>query len=92
MINLNVEPVYGNAPAPVQPVGQGRAAIQLRSGVSGALVFVDGRQVGSIQNGGLNVNVTRGSHEIVLIAPGYRTFVQTYDVQQGGTITVNPTR
>jgi len=60
--------------------------------VTGALIFVDGRQVGSIQNGGLNLNVTQGSHEIVLIAPGYRTFVQTYNVTQGGTITINPVR
>jgi Domain of unknown function (DUF4384)/PEGA domain len=89
VVNLNVEPVYGTAPAPVQ---QGRAAIQLRSTVAGALVFVDGRQVGSIQNGGLNLSVVQGSHEIVLIAPGYRTFVNTYNVTQGGTITITPTR
>lgn len=92
VVNLNVEPVYGGAVAPVQPVQQGRAAVQLRSNVTGALIFVDGRQVGSIQNGGLNLNVTQGSHEIVLIAPGYRTFVQTYNVTQGGTITINPVR
>ncbi|MGY2895942.1 DUF4384 domain-containing protein [Deinococcus sp. UYEF24] len=94
VVNLNVEPVYGNAGAvtPVQPVQQGRAAIALRSSVSGALVFVDGRQAGSIQNGGLNLSLVRGSHEIVVIAPGYRTFVNTYNVQQGGTITINPTR
>ena len=92
VVNLNVEPVFTAAPAPVQPIQQGRAAIQLRSNVTGALIFVDGRQVGSIQNGGLNLNVTQGSHEIVLIAPGYRTFVQTYNVTQGGTITINPVR
>ena len=92
VVNLNVEPAYGTAPAPVQPVQQRRAAIQLRSTVAGALVFVDGRQVGSIQNGGLNLSVVQGSHEIVLIAPGYRTFVNTYNVTQGGTITITPTR
>ena len=91
VVNLNVEPVYAPV-APVQPVQQSRAALQLRSSVSGALVFVDGRQAGSIQNGGLNLSLVRGSHEIVLIAPGYRTFVNTYNVQQGGTITINPTR
>lgn len=92
VINLNVEPVLASTPAPVQPVQQGRAAIQLRSSVTGAVVYVDGRQVGTIRNGGLNLNLTRGSHEIVMIAPGYRTFVNTYNVQQGGTITINPTR
>jgi hypothetical protein len=91
VVNLNVEPVYAPV-APVQPVQQSRAALQLRSSVSGALVFVDGRQAGSIQNGGLNLSLVRGSHEIVLIAPGYRTFVNTYNVQQGGTITINPAR
>ncbi len=91
VVNLNVEPVYGST-GTVTPVQQGRAAILLRSSIAGALVFVDGRQAGSIQNGGLNLSVTRGSHEIVLIAPGYRTFVNTYNVEQGGTITINPTR
>ncbi len=90
VVNLNVEPVYGSTP--VQPVQQNVASIALRSSVTGALVFVDGRQVGSIQNGGLNLNINRGSHEIVLVAPGYRTFVNTYNVQQGGTITINPAR
>ncbi|ULH16640.1 DUF4384 domain-containing protein [Deinococcus sp. KNUC1210] len=92
VVNLNVDPV-GNAVTPVQPVRPPSTAnIQLRSSVAGALVFVDGRQVGSIQNGGLNLNLSRGSHEIVLIAPGYRTFVNVYNVNQGGTITINPTR
>jgi Domain of unknown function (DUF4384)/PEGA domain len=89
VVNLNVEPVPG---AVAQPVQTGRAAVQLRSSVAGALVFVDGRQVGSIRNGGLNLNLSQGSHEIVLIAPGYRTFVNTYNVREGGTITINPVR
>ncbi|GGQ96202.1 DUF4384 domain-containing protein [Deinococcus ruber] len=92
VVNLNVDPV-GTVVTPVQPVRPPSTAnIQLRSSVAGALVFVDGRQVGSIQNGGLNLNLSRGSHEIVLIAPGYRTFVNVYNVNQGGTITINPTR
>lgn len=89
VLNLNVEPVYAAAPAPVQ---QSRADIALRSSVTGALVFIDGRQVGSIQNGGLNVSVSQGSHEIVLIAPGYRTFVNTYTVTHSETLTIDPTR
>ncbi|MDB5046580.1 MAG: S-layer protein [Deinococcus sp.] len=87
--NLNVEFAQVIAPAPT-PVNQ--FTIAIRSNVTGALVFVDGRQAGTIQNGGLNVGVSRGSHEIVLIAPGYDTFVNTYNVQQNGQITINPTR
>jgi len=92
VLNLNVEPTAGTVTPAPQPVQSGRATLNLRSSVAGALVFVDGRQVGSIQNGGLNLVVPQGSHEIVLIAPGYRTFVNTYNVTQGGTLTINPTR
>ena len=91
VVNLNVDPVGSTNVTPT-PVQSNFAAIQLRSSVSGALVFVDGRQVGSIQNGGLDLNLSRGSHEIVLIAPGYRTFVNVYNVVRGGSITINPTR
>lgn len=34
----------------------------------------------------------QAAHEIVLIAPDYRTFVKAYNVTQGGTITINPVR
>ena len=88
--NVNVEftTVVTPAPAPVSNT----APVSIRSAVAGALIFVDGRQVGTIQNGGLDLNLTRGGHEIVLIAPGYNTFVNTYNVSQGGTITINPKR
>ncbi|WP_425146949.1 DUF4384 domain-containing protein [Deinococcus sp.] len=91
VVNINVDPTLGTT-APVQPVQPNSADIIIRSSVSGALVFVDGRQVGTIQNGGLNLSLSRSSHEIVLIAPGYRTFVNVYNVTRGGTITINPTR
>ncbi|UQN06401.1 DUF4384 domain-containing protein [Deinococcus sp. QL22] len=87
--NLNVEFAQVIAPAPT-PVNQ--FTIAIRSNVNGALVFVDGRQAGTIQNGGLNVSVARGGREIVVIAPGYNTFINTYNVQQNGQITINPTR
>jgi len=88
--NVNVEfsTVVTPAPAPVSNT----APVSIRSSVAGALIFVDGRQVGTIQNGGLDLNLPRGGHEIVLIAPGYNTFVNTYNVSQGGTITINPKR
>ena len=88
--NVNVEFSVTPAPAPA-PVSN-TAPVNIRSNLNGAAVYVDGRQVGTVQNGGLNLTLTRGSHEIVLIAPGYRTFVNTYNVTQGGTITINPSR
>ena len=86
--NVNVEFNAAPAPAPVSNT----APVNIRSNLSGAAVYVDGKQVGTIQNGGLNLTLSRGSHEIVLMAPGYRTFVNTYNVTQGGTITINPSR
>ncbi|MEW6422232.1 MAG: DUF4384 domain-containing protein [Deinococcota bacterium] len=88
--NLNVEfaQVVTPAPAPVQ----NEFTIALRSPVNGARVFVDGDEVGVIRNGALNITVSRGSHEIVVIAPGYRTFSNVYNVQRNGQITITPTR
>ncbi|WP_034383259.1 DUF4384 domain-containing protein [Deinococcus sp. YIM 77859] len=87
--NLNVEfaQIVTPAPAPVNEV-----TLSIRSPLNGARVFVDGREVGTIRGGSLSVEVDRGSHEVVLIAPGYRTFVQTYNVQRDSQITVTPAR
>lgn len=60
--------------------------------MNNARVFVDGREAGTINNGSLSIQVDRGSHEIVMIAPGYRTFLSTYNVTTNGQITINPTR
>lgn len=92
--NLNVEfatrtPVV-TPPPPLTNVGNYSVAI--RSQVTGARIFVDGVEAGTIQNGGLNLNLSRGSHEIVMIAPGFRTFVNTYNIAQNGQITINPSR
>ncbi|TDE87606.1 DUF4384 domain-containing protein [Deinococcus sp. S9] len=88
--NLNVEfaQIVMPAPAPVQ----NQFTIALRSPVNGARVFVDGDEVGVIRNGMLNITVSRGSHEIVVVAPGYRTFSNVYNVQRNGQITITPTR
>ncbi|WP_420595016.1 DUF4384 domain-containing protein [Deinococcus sp.] len=88
--NVNVEFNRTVTPAPA-PVSN-TAPVNIRSSVNGAAVYVDGRQVGTIQNGGLNLTLTRGSHEILLVAPGYRTFVNTYNIDKGGTITINPSK
>jgi hypothetical protein len=55
-------------------------------------VFVDGQEVGTIRGGILSVNVPRGGREVVLIAPGYRAFVSTYNVTRDAQVTINPAR
>jgi len=87
--NLNVEFAQAVTPAPVV---SGQFTLSIRSNVAGARVFVDGREVGTIQGGTLSVSVPRGSHEVVLIAPGYRTFVNTYNVTRNSQITITPAR
>ncbi|CAM3673680.1 DUF4384 domain-containing protein [Deinococcus frigens] len=86
--NLNAEfvAVVVTPPAPT------RLTISIRSNLNNARVFVDGQEAGTVRNGTLSVQVDRGSHEIVMIAPGYRTFLSTYNVTTNGQITINPTR
>ncbi|GAA5531795.1 PEGA domain-containing protein [Deinococcus aluminii] len=87
--NLNVEFAQAVTPAPVTSV---QYTLAIRSPLNGARVFVDGQEIGTIRGGSLNVEVNRGSHEVVLIAPGYRTFVNTYNVQRDAQITISPAR
>ncbi|GAA5438058.1 PEGA domain-containing protein [Deinococcus aquaticus] len=86
--NLNVEFAQAVTPAPVT----GRYTVTIRTSVNGARVFVDGQEAGAVSGGLLNLQLTRGTHEILLIAPGYRTFSNTYNITQGGQITITPTR
>lgn len=84
--NLNAEFVAVAPPAPTT------FTVTINSSVNNARVFVDGQEAGTIKNGSLNLQVARGSHEIVMIVPGYRTFLSTYDVTKNGQITITPTR
>jgi hypothetical protein len=87
--NLNVEFAQA-APAPAPVASQ--FTLSIRSAVNGARVFVDGDEVGTIRNGGLNVRLSRGTHEVVVMAPGYRTFSSTYNITRNAQITINPSR
>ncbi len=65
-----------------------RASVVVQGNVGGALVFLDGRQVGTLPNGSgrLTLNdVTPGQHELVVIAPGFSTYVTTFNVAAGRT-------
>jgi hypothetical protein len=49
-------------------------------------VFIDGREVGTIASGSGRLTVrdlSDGVHEVVLIAPGYRTLVQDVRIRAG---------
>ncbi|MDV6373865.1 DUF4384 domain-containing protein [Deinococcus arenicola] len=86
--NLNAE----FAAVVVTPPTPSTFTVTINSNVNNARVFVDGQEAGTIRNGTLNLQVGRGAHEIVMIVPGYRTFLSTYDVTKNGQITINPVR
>ena len=68
------------------------SSVVVRGNIGGALVFIDGRQVGTLPNGSgrLQINdVAPGRHELVLIAPGYATYVTTFDVSAGRDTELN---
>jgi hypothetical protein len=65
--------------------------LEVTANVGGARMFVGGRDVGSVPSGSGRLTVrdlTDGVHEVVLIAPGYRTLVQDVRVRAGQTTTV----
>lgn len=64
--------------------------LSVRSNIGGALVFVNGSQVGRTnQSGTLNVsNLPAGQHEVVVVSPNYRSFVMEFDISAGQTTTV----
>ncbi len=67
-------------------------SILVQGNVGGALVFVDGRQVGSLASGSGRFelrDVSSGVHEVVVMAPGYATYVTSVNVQPGRTSEVN---
>src|SRR5690606_14828561 len=69
-----------------------QATVVVQANVGGAQVFIDGSLAGSIPNGTgrLQVsNVQSGSHELVVIAPGFATYVTTFNAQGGSTVELN---
>jgi Domain of unknown function (DUF4384)/PEGA domain len=70
--------------ANLQPIVR-EGSLVIRSNIAGARVFINGNEVGQIgQDGSLTVgNLPAGSHELVLIAPGYRAFVTNFSINAG---------
>lgn len=89
--NVNVEFAQVGSPVVANPV-PGQYSVTIRSSVNGARVFIDGQEAGSVSNGLLNLQLSRGTHEVVMIMPGYRTFISTYNVTRDGQITITPSR
>jgi len=87
--NLNVDFAQVITPAPVV---SSDVTLTIRSPLNGARVFVDGREAGTVRNGGLSVDVKPGAHEVVLIAPGYPTYLNRVSLQNDAQITITPTR
>ena len=65
--------------------------------VGGASAFINGNMVGTIPNGSGRLDVSNlpaGRHELVVIAPGFRTFMTEFQINSGQTaqIRVQQTR
>lgn len=71
--------------------------LELTSNVGGARVFLDGRDVGVIPSGSGRLvlrDLASGTYEVTLVAPGYRTAVDTVRIDAGRTtaVTLRQTR
>ncbi len=87
-VNFNVSPNSN------QTVNATLAALQglllVRSNISGARVFVDGQDYGTIPGGTGRINdLPAGRHELTVVAVGYRTFLQEFTIHPGQTTEVN---
>ncbi len=63
-------------------------SLRVRANVGGAIVFLNGQQAGTIPNGSGELtlsNLPSGTHELVVLAPGFRTFVGDFTVRGGQT-------
>lgn len=75
--------------ARLQPL---RTGVVIQANIGGARVFINGSEVGTIPNGTGRLEVldmNSGVHELVLIAPGYETYVGTFRVSSGQVVDVN---
>jgi len=64
-----------------------RYSVRVTSNVNGALVFVNGKQSGSIQNGAASFSLAPDNYEIVVIAPGY--YVKSARVNLGANSNID---
>ena len=65
--------------------------LEVTGNVAGARVFLDGREVGMIPSGNGRLvlrDIADGTHQITLVAPGYRTATHDVRVRGGATVSV----
>ena len=68
------------------------ASVVIQANVGGATVFLDGNFAGNIPSGSGRLelrDVQPGRHEIVVLAPGYSTYVTTFTLEAGRTVELN---
>jgi hypothetical protein len=84
-----------NVTAPLVQIAR-EGTLSIRANVAGALVFINGQQVGRIGNNGTFsiAGLPVGDHEVVVIARGYRAFVSDFSIDPGQVtaLTANLTR
>ncbi len=68
------------------------ASVVVVGNIGGAAVFLDGVQVGNLPSGSGRLempDVRPGGHELVVIAPGYATYITTFTASSGRTVELN---
>lgn len=95
-VEFNVRPssIRPTRPSPARPAPVAAKSYNLTvsSRVEGARVFVDGTEVGRISRGLLNTRVAAGAHEVVIIAEGYKTYLNNVTINRNVTIKINPSK
>lgn len=75
--------------ARLQPI---RSGVVINANIGGARVFINGGEVGTIPNGTGRLEVldmNAGMHELVIIAPGYQTYVGSFRIGSGQVVELN---
>lgn len=86
--NYSAEFYQAVAPAPVV---SSQYTFTINSRVEGARVFINGRELGTIRNGGISTALKAGRYEVVFIAPGYKTYINNVDiVNRNAQLSINP--
>lgn len=63
-----------------------QGTLELTGNIGGAIVFIDGQRVGTIPNGSGRLtfeDLSPGTHEITVTAPGFNTFVGEFEILPG---------
>jgi Domain of unknown function (DUF4384)/PEGA domain len=79
-----------NVNAPLVQIAR-EGTLSIRANVGGALVFINGQQVGKIGGNGTysRAGLPVGNHEVVVIARGYRAFVSDFNIDPGQVTALN---